>query len=164
MDPAVDQASPSAPEESASPSTLKSLLPTFAFLIAMFAGHFGPIGNAISYAVMVSYILFLIWRGFRRRREHWTIRSWAAFIAVLLAGAALSAFFLYFSWDTDRSWVGARGSDARSLWILTALASMIVGISLMIVPMMWFAHGEPTRQFSLRNVTNFLKPGKQHLR
>ena len=93
----------------------------------------------------------LAWRGYKRRRKHWTAGSWIGFGLTVLVGCAMIGFTLYFASAVDDHdpWVGARGSHTRSLWIVASLFSMVGGGLLTGLSIAWFGRGKPKKPFPL---------------
>lgn len=100
---------------------------------------------------VLGYFCALAWRGYRRRRRHWTPGSWLGFGLTLLVAFALVGFSLFFSAaiDNHEPWVGARGSNTRALWIVAAMFSMVGGSGLAALSVAWLAQGKPKKPFPL---------------
>jgi hypothetical protein len=62
-------------------------------------------------------------------------------------------FALFFSAEVGQPWTGARGSNTRSAWIVLTLGCLTGGVSLATIGLMWFAKGDPEKQFTLSRLT-----------
>jgi hypothetical protein len=109
------------------------------------------VGAVINILGMAGYAFAATWRGYRRRREHWTRGSWIGLGVTVLVGLSLLAVMLVISAavDNHEPWVGAPHSSTRSGWVLVSLGSMLGGVLLAAGSLGWFAVGQPTRQFPL---------------
>lgn len=107
-------------------------------------------GTWIELLAVIGLGAFALWRGYSRRRLHWSRRSWISFGFTVATGLALIGFTLTVSVAVDNhaSWVGATRSGTRAAWTLAALASLVGGSFLTAGSLMWFARGEPSRPFS----------------
>ena len=103
--------------------------------------------------IMMALAAGTAWVGYRRRREYWTRESWVGFGLTMLAASAMMGFALYFSAEVGQPWTGARGSNLRSAWIVLTLFCLTGGTLLATASLMWFARGDPERQFTLRRLT-----------
>ena len=110
----------------------------------------GPALNTIvTLVLVVGYAGGAAWRGFVRRREHWTGSSWIGFGMTLLMSAGMVAFPLVFSaaLDNHAPWVGVRGSNTRAALIVAALGGLVGGTLIGTLAMSWFAKGNPEQPF-----------------
>lgn len=107
------------------------------------------VGAVVNLVVIAAYAVGAAWRGYFRRRAHWTRGSWIGLCSVVLVGLSLLALTFVFSAavDNHEAWVGAPRSSARGGWLLVSLGSMIGGVLLAAGSLGWFAVGEPTQQF-----------------
>ena len=109
------------------------------------------VGVVINLIVMTAYAVGAGWRGYHRRRDHWTRGSWIGLGLVGLVGLAFLAlgFMITLAVDNHEAWVGAPRTSTRSGYALLALGGMTGGILLIAGSLSWFALGEPSRQFPL---------------
>jgi hypothetical protein len=109
------------------------------------------VAAVVSILPLAGFAVSAAWRGYHRRRDHWTPSSWIGLGLTLLVGLSLLGLLFVSSAavDTPAPWVGASHSGTRSGWVLVALGSMIGGVLLVVGSLQWFAVGPPTRQFPL---------------
>jgi hypothetical protein len=108
------------------------------------------IGDAL---IMTALAAGAGWIGYRHRREYWTRQSWIGFGLAMLGAFAMLGFALYFSAEVGQPWTGARGSNTRSAWIVLTLGCLTGGVTLATIGLMWFARGDPEKQFTLLRLT-----------
>ena len=108
------------------------------------------LGDAL---IMTALAAGAAWIGYHRRREYWTRQSWIGFGLTMLAAFAMIGFTLFFSTEVGQPWTGARGSNLRSAWIVLTLGCLTGGTMLGAIGLMWFARGDPEKQFTLLRLT-----------
>src|SRR5688572_6042242 len=108
------------------------------------------LGDAL---IMTALAAGAAWIGYRHRREYWTRQSWIGFGLTMLSAFAMIGVSLFFSAEVGEPWTGARGSNTRSAWIVLALGCLTGGMTLATIGLMWFARGDPEKQFTLLRLT-----------
>jgi hypothetical protein len=108
-------------------------------------------GHVISVAVSVIVVMDLGWQarvGYKRRRPHWTARSWRRFLAMAAVPIALLALgvALMFWFEADRTPFGEPGSDVRRVFVAGLVVSLIFGLLGSLLSLMWFRYGRPDKQ------------------
>jgi hypothetical protein len=119
-------------------------------------------GASIELLVVTASGAFAAWKGYRRRRAHWSRGSWIGFSLTVVGGLALVGFALAFSVavDAHELWVGAARSNTREAWIVAAAGCLVGGSLLTAGSLTWFARGEPSRPFSL---SGFVERARLHI-
>ena len=108
------------------------------------------IGTTINVLVIAAYSIGAAWRGYHRRKAHWSTESWRGLGATVFVGSARLGFALFFSaavGDHPAAWVGAPGSSTRGYWVVISLGSLVGGTLLAGGALAWFAVGDPVKPF-----------------
>ncbi|GMV21331.1 MAG: hypothetical protein AMXMBFR57_12800 [Acidimicrobiia bacterium] len=108
-------------------------------------------GQVASVTVSVLIMTDLAWQarvGYKRRRPHWTARSWRRFLATAAVPIALLALgvALMFWFEADPTPFGAPGSGARGVFVAGLVVSLIFGVLGSLLSLMWFRYGRPDKQ------------------
>lgn len=102
-----------------------------------------------TFCYFAMWIGLRVWRGYRRRRPHWTRESWLRYLRfAVMPTVVLAVVLLVSSIDMSSNTLGAPRSPTRAMVAFTMLAMMLLGVVGLIRVLGWIERGEPSEQFT----------------
>lgn len=89
---------------------------------------------------------WLFWRGYRRRRGHWTPRSWRRFAALLSVAIAIEVVGTIMAIGVDRGVYAGMSPLEHKAYFYTLMTLSLASPIAFSILLWWFADGRPDRQ------------------